>query len=277
MTRVEDRQWTRERLVLWSGAALFLTVLSPFGTDSDLSFLQRPIYWFGVIFGGGAMVLAAAKVFDRLTTFLKGEGLHRPFVIPAQIAAASIPITLLVASMETWLREPLPLAQLPVVFAYVLTITASVTTVAHLVERNRALREKIEENVPVSGASEQFETSCVTTQFHLRLDPRLRQSEILWLKAEDHYLRVETSAGAALIRCTLAAAIEELGSAEGRQVHRSYWVARSAISKIRKHGRGYRLVTTAGTTIPLSRSRYRELSKIAWFKPSNRERRCHRG
>lgn len=85
------------------------------------------------------------------------------------------------------------------------------------------------------------------------------------LKAEDHYLRVSTSKGTHLLRCNLSEAIDELDAIDGQRVHRSFWIARSAVVSIKRHGSAYQIVMKDGKTIPLSRRRYRELSKCDWF------------
>jgi len=259
----EHRKLTAERCVLLVGAAFFLTILSPFGTDAHLTIPLRFVYWFGVILGGAAIAITVLNLFPRGAP--PQTGLHHAVIMSAQIATVSIPITVLVAGMEMWLRDPLSWAQLPHIFGYVVTITTVITMGSWFIEQNKVLKERIGNVVAITQNQSRSNTSPTMTRFHLRLDLPLRKSEILLLKAEDHYLRVVTSAGSELIRCTLETAINELSILDGHRTHRSYWVARSAILKTEKRGGRRRLVMKDGTAVPVSRQRYRELSKRDWL------------
>ncbi len=82
----------------------------------------------------------------------------------------------------------------------------------------------------------------------------LRRAPILALSSEDHYLRVHTDRGQALILMSLSQAIDALGEDAGLRIHRSHWVARDAVvDSARKDGR--LAVTLAnGLILPASRS-----------------------
>lgn len=82
-----------------------------------------------------------------------------------------------------------------------------------------------------------------------RLPRELRREPVLALSAEDHYLRVHTPKGEALIHMTLAEAMTLMP--RGFQVHRSHWVAETAI---RKTADG-RIELVTGLSLPLSRHR----------------------
>lgn len=66
----------------------------------------------------------------------------------------------------------------------------------------------------------------------------MRDAILHALQAEDHYLRVHTSAGVSLIRSTMREAVAALDPALGFQTHRSWWVREASISDVRwKRGR----------------------------------------
>lgn len=259
----EDWKMAPEHALLFFGASIFLTILAPFGTDSDLTFPSRLIYWFSVVFGGTAIALAFSNQFQRhaRTQGKLGYGL----VTLVQILAVSVPITLLVGGVEMWLRHPIRWTQLPLLYPYVLSIVAAITLASLFVRRHRALSAQVTQDQTASISRADSNESTVSTTFHRRLEPHLRHEAITFLRAEDHYLHVHTSHGTAVVRCNLSVAVDELGSANGQQVHRSFWVARSAIRSVKRHGNSYRLVMTDGKTIPLSRRRYRELTKCNWL------------
>lgn len=85
----------------------------------------------------------------------------------------------------------------------------------------------------------------------------LRRAPIAALSSEDHYLRVYTTRGEALIHMTMAEAVAILG--KGFQVHRSHWVSAAFI---RDHRAGQVELTT-GLSLPVSRHRRREFE--AWL------------
>lgn len=84
--------------------------------------------------------------------------------------------------------------------------------------------------------------------------PANLDGEILALKAEDHYLRVFTEKGDTLVHHRFSDAVHDLRHLDGLQVHRSYWVRRSAIEKrfTERHSQFVRLRT--GLKVPVSRS-----------------------
>ena len=80
-------------------------------------------------------------------------------------------------------------------------------------------------------------------------------ADLLYLKAELQYIKVVTSKGQELILYSLREAINELPQSSGIQVHRSYWVACSAIESFRSKGRQGELVLVDGAIVPVSRAK----------------------
>ena len=88
-------------------------------------------------------------------------------------------------------------------------------------------------------------------RFHDRLS-RAVSRDIIYLRADDHYVHVYTTGGSCLVRKRMASAVAELG-ALGMQVHRSYWVAhRHMLITVRSGGRPV-LRVTGGQKVPISR------------------------
>ena len=87
------------------------------------------------------------------------------------------------------------------------------------------------------------------SELRQKLPRALRAEPIMALTSEDHYLRVHTPKGEALIHMTLAEAVAALP--HGFQVHRSHWVANTAIKSV---GAG-RVELVTGLSVPLSRHR----------------------
>ena len=97
-----------------------------------------------------------------------------------------------------------------------------------------------------------------------RLPPEKR-GRLLCLKTEDHYLRVYTDRGEELILLRLKDALRELETHDGRQVHRSYWVARAALAEAKRDGRKTFLRLTNGLEVPVSQTYLPELRSAGWL------------
>jgi hypothetical protein len=108
-------------------------------------------------------------------------------------------------------------------------------------------------------------TPAVPPRFLDRLPPRLRGAEIWAVQAEDHYLRLHTSKGQDLILMRLSDAMAELKGIDGAQTHRSWWVARAAISDVRKGERSATIRLPDETEAPVSRSQARTLRERGWI------------
>ena len=262
---ISSRSWrlVPEHFVLFFSAAIFLTILGPFGTDADLAIASRFAYWSSVILGGAVVGVGFSSFFQRHAR--KRGKVGYALVTLAQVLVASVPVTLLVAGIEWWLREPIRLTELTVLYPYVLSIVAVITSASLYVRRHRALEEHVARTSARNGPRRKSIDSPGITRFHLRLEPHMRQDEITLLRAEDHYLHVSTAKDTVVIRCNLSVAVEELASVDGQRVHRSFWVSRSAIRSVKKHGNAYQIIMDDGKTVPLSRRRYRELSKCNWL------------
>lgn len=82
---------------------------------------------------------------------------------------------------------------------------------------------------------------------------------------EDHYVRVHTAMGSELVLMPLTQAIGYLDGVEGLQVHRSWWVAKAAVTGVVEDGRNLRLTLTGGLSAPVSRARISRLRAAGWI------------
>lgn len=88
----------------------------------------------------------------------------------------------------------------------------------------------------------------------LRRLPDTLQGNLLFLQAEDHYVRIATTAGQTLIHSRFTDAIAAAHPVEGAQVHRSFWVAYTAIVELQKSGGAYTVRLANGAVLPVSRT-----------------------
>ncbi|MBB2202115.1 LytTR family DNA-binding domain-containing protein [Gluconacetobacter tumulisoli] len=101
--------------------------------------------------------------------------------------------------------------------------------------------------------------------FLRRLPPALGRT-LVALQMEDHYVRAHTAKGSTLIFIPLRQAIVEFPPTAGLQTHRSWWVARDAVTGIVRDGRNVRLRLSNGLEAPVSRARVAAV-KAAGFLP----------
>lgn len=88
---------------------------------------------------------------------------------------------------------------------------------------------------------------------------------ILALSVEDHYTRVHASERSEMVLMPLGEAIAMVLPAQGRQVHRSWWVAKSAVVRHKREGRDIKLTLTNGLEVPVSRANTKALRDAGWL------------
>jgi hypothetical protein len=233
-------------LAIASGVCLFLSLLGPFtGGVAAVAERVAPTFIYGWI--GSLLGLASARLVWRLGLW------------PRSFWLAGLPPGLLMAGpmcAVVWLGNGLTnghllsLYALPTVLWDTALICIGASYLAVLISRRTQ---------PMTGASSQ------PAKFLERLPLKLRGAEIWAVEAEDHYLRLHTSKGQDLILMRLSDAIEELRGIEGARAHRSWWVARDAITEaVRGDGRAT-LTLQDGAQVPVSRTYARLLRERGWF------------
>ena len=84
-----------------------------------------------------------------------------------------------------------------------------------------------------------------------RLPPHLR-GDILCLQVEDHYVRVHSAQGSAMVLIRFSDAMRGIDHVAGSQVHRSWWVADVAVRGLRRSGRTAQLILSNDMIVPVS-------------------------
>ena len=91
-------------------------------------------------------------------------------------------------------------------------------------------------------------------------------ADVLMVAAEDHYLRLVLDHGRQpLILFRLGDALPELAALDGRQVHRSAWVARRFVTGARRDGRRWMLMLADGSEQPVSESFLPGVRAAGWL------------
>lgn len=239
--------WRRAWRVIFMSSAvgLLLAFAGAFNTVA-LTWPLRGIYWVGLLGGGSTM---GFLIGDRWMSL----GVIRRHLWLAWVAISlsiAAPMTLLVALVNSWIAQQPNILTL---FPTVLTISA-LTTAIGLITTGA---EPVVTHAAASGTA--------APKFLERLPEKLRGAELYAVEAEDHYLRLHTSAGQDLILMRLSDAVAELEGIEGARVHRSWWVAKGAVTGAERGEGRATLTLKDGSTAPVSRAYARSLRQTGWF------------
>ncbi len=150
-------------------------------------------------------------------------------------------------------------------------VSALMTAVTYATGESAAARQPLED-VPVPPVIQAALVAVPVTvaaaepspRILARLPLRLRHARLLALEAEDYYLRVHTDAGSDLILLRLADAIAETDGLPGARCHRSWWVARDAVTAVNRQG-GRITLGIAPIEVPVSRSYVTQLRAAGWL------------
>lgn len=247
MTGGEARHYMRA-LVISLAAALFLALSGIFGTAHNPLAL-RLIYW-GVVMTTCTLV---AMVIIRTVQRRELLGGHPVAQWAMSTALMTPPLTVIVWLVSGLLfNGGLRMAHLLGALPQVLLVSAAMTAINALADRR-----PVETHAAPPGAP----PVCLLE----RLPFKLRGATIRAVQAEDHYLRVHTDAGEALILMRLSDAVSELAGLEGARTHRSWWVARDAVTGARRNDGRAVLELAGGLEAPVSRSFARALRDEGWF------------
>ena len=229
--------------------AVLVALSGGFGTGF-LAILPRTVYWVALsVFGAAIGILVVRPA-------IPGRWFeHRPWVAWSLIAlGVALPMSVVVAVAATIInRHAFAPSMILQVFPTTLATTLGMTALAFLV-RSRHL---VETHAAAAGAA--------PAKFLERLPLKLHGARLWAVEAEDHYLRLHTSLGQDLILMRLADAVSELEGIEGAQTHRSWWVAREAVTGAERAEGRATLTLVDGAQVPVSRGYARTLREGGWF------------
>ena len=238
--------WRQIAVALAAGG--FMALASPFGTDHG-AFELRLAYWIGLMATGTAVSNVVARVAVRLDLYER-----RPWVWALLVGLAITPpmtVAVWAASGVAFVGHLSP-ALLPDYLPPVLMVCLAMLALTVLSQGVPHQTHAAPQGAPVPA-------------FLKRLPPKLQGAELHAVQAEDHYLRLHTSAGQDIILMRLADALSELDGLEGARVHRSWWVARAAVIAVER-GEGRAAFTLkSGAVAPVSRTFARALREAGWY------------
>ena len=231
----------------------------------DATIGQELLYWLvrnAVLIGGlwSADILVSRVLADRLT---KPEWL-RPVVVVSMIGL--LPLALI----ETLVEPHLPmrpefvdddLRTLSPLLAFLSEYVTHVTIVTPI---HLLLWLIIDRKAHGPGGADEHETQAAPAFLQRTSIPHAE--DVLALRAEEHYVRVYTRNGAELVHYRFSDAAAEMPSELGLQVHRSWWVAASAVRSAKRGSRRWQLDLESEVTVPISDSYVKAVRDRGWLK-----------
>lgn len=246
MTLRIPSQWRRGGALV-GAVSLFLALTGPYGATEGLPFWGALGYWLALILSGWVFGAGARAALWRI-----GAGwppLAREGLSALAITAGVTPLVLVAHAL---MGQPTPVASWPWVAGMVGVIVLAMTGIGHLMSR---ARQAAQPSAPAADPAAAFLD---------RLGPRFRGAELWAIEAQDHYLRVLTDRGAAMILYRLTDAERDLSQADGLRVHRSWWVARAGVAEMaRENGRRV-IVLHDGGQAPVSRTYAQAVKASGW-------------
>ena len=249
-TQRQRLSWGRWRPLLAAvGVGLLLGFLGPFGSYPAFPTATRYAYWFGLTAAGVAAAIAADAVLAR--TRLRAGAVR----IAAVALLSALPMTFVVAWAMALVQPGRVFApqQLPALFAAVAAVQLLVVF-ATIPRRPVPDEDEMPDSAPALPDSR---AEAVPAAFPSALLSRLPPGiggEIIALETEDHYLRVHTAGGSALILMRMADAGAMLDARLGAQVHRRWWVAEAAVAGMEIEEQRLSLRLTDDRLVPVGRT-----------------------
>ena len=221
---------------------LVLGIAGPFGTGETLSFGERVTYWATVVVVTLCIAMPVSGLVGRV---LERRGLPEWLCWLAGGAAASVPVTGFVYGFNRLVFADAGFAD-SAFWPFALqcaAVSIAVTMMFFML-------------TPGTGGSEGEADEAPVPRLAARLPARLG-TDIVSLRAQDHYVEVTTTAGRDLILMRLSDAEAEMDGVPGLRVHRSWWIAATHLERIeRKDGR-VTAVLSDDTRAPVARGKVR--------------------
>jgi hypothetical protein len=235
-------------------AAVFMAMAGPFGTWRE-PLVERLGFW---VLGVGACGWVACSLELRLKVipWLRPRRAVRAFGMALLLS----PIGALLASGAAALAQgrgidwPLYWTTVPEVSMVAVGFSALI-----LLSGRRALERQ---SLTMERRADQ---ASQDPTLHGLVPSKLRGARVLAVQAQDHYVTLYTDRGTALVSMSFEEALARLSALDGARVHRSWWVARSAVVGVARGDGRATLELLEGTCAPVSRRYAKVLRQMEWY------------
>jgi len=241
-----------KRMALAVAMAVFLAFVGAFGADA-IPPIPRYLLFIALSLVCFSLVAAVMMGAYRVPALVARPRLRQAVMVALIAPGTALAVWLIVG--WAFLGGPRP-SRLPdyVLIAFGVTLTVSVLS-----------QLTFREDLPAERRAIGAPTSPDSVLFLERLKGNLKGADLYAVEAEDHYVRLHTSNGSSLVLFRLADAAAALEGHEGARVHRSWWVARAAVTGATRRGAQTVLKLQNGVEAPVSRSQATALRRAGWF------------
>ena len=223
-----------------SGIVVLLTIMAPFGTSDLLGLEERIVYWALV---STICYFATLLVVTPLHYFWRSLGVDWRVSSLVSGIISGIPCFLLVTLINnTLFKLGVGTLETYTNLFFVSVLTAVIGTVLHMLIADEFRNP--EGTRPREGVG--------AKRFFDRLDASVIGT-LISMQAQGHYVEVTTTQGKQLLLMRFGSAINDVAALNGRQVHRSWWVAQSAISSVKRVNGRPQLTLRNGAIVPVSK------------------------
>ena len=256
------RGWLPLRnLAVVTAVGAVLGRIGPFDTFSELPAASRYAYWIGLTL----LLWLQTAIAMHL---LRDAAGHWRWPLRTVVAAllGALPTAFEVAWAENLLRVTRDLGVIDVAMIYgdVALIAVALALPLELIDGHRLIVGHRAVSAPSVNL---INVDEVNVDDLIAALPPERRGALLALEAEDHYLRVHTDRGNALIHKRFSDALTDVAAIGGLRVHRSWWVAKAAVERAERDGDRLTLHLRGGLVVPVSRT-YALAVRDAGFAPA---------
>ncbi len=230
---------------------LVIGYLGPFGSFS-MPLVSRMVYWTVSLFLGYFIYYHTYKFTEW---YFAEKKIHKliKFIVPSLVSALLLTLCLQAFTSLFFKMPGSTIGQFLTFFPQVFLVGLIVTFISSQFHKNIEAEDtqKVSE-VPKVKAGKTF----------LDRLPHQLGDELHCFVMEDHYLNVTTAKGEHMLLMRMKDALVELADYDGLQVHRSWWVARDAVERVKKNGRNVILVLENGKEVPVSRTYVNKIKEV---------------
>lgn len=277
--KFQMNSWWRERVAESCLAVVLAPAfawMAPFTSD-DQVFLARLGYWGAMLSCWFLMTAVTERALANTGLLYNARPVVREFATVAGTSLLLIPVvgaaTHALTGWQISVSEVVELFFQIAVLGFLITLIGRSALVCRFGGGSLAAQAAVQTPqigqapvvagmvaVPVAPIDVPVVSSSAPDRLIGRLPAHVR-GRIIALEMEDHYVRVHTDRGSALILLRLSDAMAEVSAIAGRQVHRSWWVADDAIEHFARVGRSGQIRLSNGIVAPVSQRYIKELEE----------------
>jgi LytTr DNA-binding domain len=255
-------------------AGILLGIIGPFGTFESMSTITRFSFWIGGIAVG---MIIHIPLFYAAAMFGTQYRLPAWLWVSASAVVAAVPMTFVINGIFATMMSATNLDSITQLYPFVLAISLPMQWISYLTREQSVSKQPdpivsapaLPKAAPIIVPTLEPEPNLIgassAPKLISRLPARLGKT-LICLVMEDHYVRVHTALGDTMIHMRMADAALELDGVEGMLVHRSYWVAREAITGWSRDGKTLTLSLSNGKSVPVARDRQPLVRAAGWLE-----------